>query len=47
LDLKNSDKMIRKDVPKGREVQVQEIRKNDEKRRFRRWRGTSSKYPKK
>ena len=28
--------MIRKDVSKGREVQVQEIRKNDEKRRFRR-----------
>ena len=28
--------MIRKDVSKGTEVQVQEIRKNDEKRRFRR-----------
>ena len=28
--------MIRKDVSKGGEVQVQEIRKNDEKRRFRR-----------
>jgi hypothetical protein len=28
--------MIRKDVSKAGEVQVQEIRKNDEKRRFRR-----------
>ena len=36
MDLKNSEKIIRKDVSKGKEVQVQEIRKNDEKRRFRR-----------
>ena len=28
--------MIRKDVSKDREVQVQEIQKNDEKRQFRR-----------
>ena len=34
---KKYEKMIRKDVSKGGEVQVQEIRKNDEKRRFRRW----------
>jgi hypothetical protein len=36
MDLKNSEKMIRKEVSKAGEVQVQEIRKNDEKRRFRR-----------
>jgi hypothetical protein len=47
VDLKKSEKMIRKDVSRGGKVQVQNIRKNDEKRRFRRWRGTSSKYPKK
>jgi hypothetical protein len=39
--------MMRKDVSGGGEVQVQNIRKNDEKRRFKRWKGPSSKYPKK
>ncbi len=39
-----SEKMIRKDVSRVGEVQVQEIRKNNEKRRFRRW---ISKIPKK
>ena len=34
---KVSEKMMRKDVSRGRKVQVQNIRKNDEKRRFRRW----------
>jgi hypothetical protein len=34
--LKKSEKM-RIDVSGGGEVQVQEIQKNDEKRRFRRW----------
>ncbi len=29
--------MMRKDVSRGGDVQIQEIRKNDEKRRFRRW----------
>jgi hypothetical protein len=29
--------MMSKDVSEGGEVQVQNIRKNDEKRRFRRW----------
>jgi hypothetical protein len=29
--------MMRKDVSAGEEVQNQNIRKNDEKRRFRRW----------
>ncbi len=41
---KISEKMIRKDVSRGGEVQVQEIRKNNEKRRLRRW---ISKIPKK
>ena len=36
--------MMRKDVSAGEEVQNQNIRKNDEKRRFRRW---ISKIPKK
>ena len=31
--------MMRKDVSGGGEVQVQKIRKNDEKRRFKRWKG--------
>ena len=34
--VKNSKKMMRKDVSGGGEVQNQKIRKNDEKRRFRR-----------
>ncbi len=36
--------MIKKEVSRGGEVQVQEIQKKDEKRRFRRW---ISKIPKK
>ncbi len=36
--------MMKKDVSRAGQVQVQEIRKNDEKRRFRRW---ISKIPKK
>jgi hypothetical protein len=35
VDFKNSEKMMRKDFLAGGEVQVQNIRKNDEKRRFR------------
>jgi hypothetical protein len=42
-----SEKMMRKDVSGGGEVKVQKIRKNDEKRRFRRWKGLNSKNPKK
>ncbi len=38
---------MRKDVSRGGEVQVQKIRKNDEKRRFRRLKGPSSKIKKK
>ena len=38
--------MMRKDVSRGGKVQVQNIRKNDEKRLFKRWKGPSSKYPK-
>jgi hypothetical protein len=38
VDFKNSEKMMRKDFLAGGEVQVQNIRKNDEKRRFKRWR---------
>ena len=34
---KISEKMMRKDVSRGGKVQVQNIRKNDEKRRFRSW----------
>jgi hypothetical protein len=41
---RKSEKMMRKDVSAGEEVQNQNIRKNDEKRRFRRW---ISKIPKK
>ncbi len=41
---KISEKMMRKDVSAGGGIQVQNIRKNDEKRRFRRW---ISKIPKK
>jgi hypothetical protein len=41
---KNSEKMMRKDVSGVGEVKIQ---KNDEKRRFRRWRGPKSKIPKK
>jgi hypothetical protein len=41
LVIKNSEKMMRKDVSAGGEIQVQNIRKNDEKRRFKRWRGPS------
>jgi hypothetical protein len=37
VDFKNSEKMMRKDFLAGGEVQVQNIRRNDEKRRFRRW----------
>jgi threonyl-tRNA synthetase len=33
---KKSEKMMRKDVSAGEEVQNQNIRKNDKKRRFRR-----------
>jgi hypothetical protein len=36
---KKSEKMMRKDVSGVGEVKIQKIRKNDEKRRFRRWRG--------
>ena len=34
---KKSEKMMRKDVAGGEEVQNQNIRKNDEKKRCRRW----------
>jgi hypothetical protein len=34
---KKSEKMMRKNVAAGEEVQNQNIRKNDEKRRCRRW----------
>jgi hypothetical protein len=44
---KKSEKMMRQDLSGGGEAQVHKIRKNDEKRRFRRWRGSSSKNPKK
>jgi hypothetical protein len=36
---KKSEKMMRKDVSGDGEVKIQKIQKNDEKRRFRRWRG--------
>jgi hypothetical protein len=36
--------MMRKDVSRGGDVQIEKIRKNDEKRHFRRW---ISKIPKK
>jgi hypothetical protein len=39
--------MMRKDFSGGGEAKIQKIRKNDEKRLFRRWRGLNSKYPKK
>ncbi len=39
--------MMRKDVSAGGEIQVQNIRKNDEKIRFKRWRRPSSRNPKK
>ncbi len=39
--------MMRKDVSAGGEIQVQNIRKNDEKRHFKRWRRPSSRNPKK
>ncbi len=38
---------MRKDVSEGGEVQVQNIRKKDEKRRFKRWRRPSSRNTKK
>jgi hypothetical protein len=41
VDFKFSEKMKRKYVSAGGEVQVQNIKKNDEKRRFKRWRGPS------
>ncbi len=44
---KISEKMMRKDVSRGGEVQVKNIRKNDEKRRFKSWTGPSSRNPKK
>jgi hypothetical protein len=43
--IKKSEKMMRKDVSGGWEVQVQQYEKN-EKRRFTRWRGPSSKNSK-
>jgi hypothetical protein len=47
---KKYEKMMRKnfqEVVQIQEVQIQKIRKNDEKRLFRRWRGQNLKNPKK
>jgi hypothetical protein len=38
--------MMRKDILGAGEVKFQKIRKNDEKRRFKRWRGKILKNPK-
>ncbi len=44
VQVQNIKKMMRKDVSGG---EFQNFRKNDEKIRFSRWRGASSKYSKK